>query len=477
MKMMQENVPPEKINLWKMACGNENKRETTTIPNTVLSPSRRPSTAPTHRTAHFQKIYWNAVSESKLNDSLWAADEVTGEPNVDMNEIIELESLFAAKPVTDIKLRRHKLDGNNSVQTSDIRLIELKRANNIAIALAQFRSFRSYEELCEAVTSQDRTRLNAEKLLNMRNLLPTTDELDAIKRYRGGADNLGRAELFFLAVSRVPRFSQKLETFIFISQFSDQITDFQQTSSFLEQACMEIMTSKKLTSILRKLLAVGNAVNEKSGTPKASGITVDSLLKTANKKGIDGKTTILDHVINSIMKLDLSTNMTMGESCTSAANVSFRDDMPSIRSASKIDASNLKNAVRDFNAGVERLKHLVDAEGSDFNQIDQPKSILFITKCRDFMAHAHEQLAICQVSVEKLDENITSLCRFFAEDPNWDHIGTIFSTLLDFSKLVDQSIEKWIRQEKANRRKALMNTPIKITRESVKPSTPAKVPR
>jgi hypothetical protein len=56
-------------------------------------------------------------------------------------------------------------------------------------------------------------------------------------------------------------------------------------------------------------------------------------------------------------------------------------------------------------------------------------------------------------------------------------VNTIFSTLIDFAKLVDQSIEKWVRQEKADRRKALLHTPIKTTRESVKPITPAKASR
>jgi hypothetical protein len=56
-------------------------------------------------------------------------------------------------------------------------------------------------------------------------------------------------------------------------------------------------------------------------------------------------------------------------------------------------------------------------------------------------------------------------------------VNAIFSTLIDFAKLVDQSIEKWVRQEKADRRKALLHTPIKTTRESVKPITPAKASR
>lgn len=56
-------------------------------------------------------------------------------------------------------------------------------------------------------------------------------------------------------------------------------------------------------------------------------------------------------------------------------------------------------------------------------------------------------------------------------------MNVIFSTLIEFAKLVDQSIEKWVRQEKADRRKALLHTPIKTRRESVKPPiTPAKTP-
>lgn len=434
MKMKQEQVPEEKVLLWKKAVGQGTKREDNVhnvkkSPIPLLSPPRRPSTAPANRAAHLQKIYWNTVSESKLNDSLWASDEVSGLDNVDIEEIKELENLFAAKPNALKGRIKTRNEGSDNSKVKNIRLIELKRANNVAIALAQFRYFENYDELCKAVASQDRKKLNVEKLLNMKNLLPTADELETMKNYHGGVESLGRAELFFLAVSRIPRFAQKLDTFIFISQFSDQVREFEQTSSFLEQACSEIMTSKKLKSILRKLLAVGNAVNERSGTPKAIGITVDSLLKTANKKGIDGKTTVLDHVIANIMKQDSSTNDLMKQVGT-AENInsmSFRDDMPSICSASKIDVSDLENLMRDLIAGVAKTKNaMVAEETTEVNQVDHSQpSQLFMKQCRDFLAYAEDRMSFCKRSMEKLDENVATVCRFFAEEPKWGHVSTL----------------------------------------------------
>jgi len=434
MKMKQEQVPDEKVLLWKKAVGQGTKRSDQSqnilkSPIPLLSPPRRPSTAPVKRVANLQKIYWNTVSESKLNDSLWASDEVSGHDNVDVDEIKVLENLFAVKP-SALNGRIKNRDGvAEKANTKNVRLIELKRANNIAIALAQFRSFNNYDELCRAVISQDRKTLNVEKLLNMKNLLPTTEELETMKMFHGGVENLGRAELFFLSVSRVPRFNQKLDTFIFISQFSDQVREFEQTSSFLEQACSEIMSSKKLRSILRKLLAVGNTMNERSGTPKAAGITVDSLLNTANKKGVDGKTTVLDHVIANIMKQDTSTNsLVLQEDHTANVNsMSFRDDMPSLCSASKIDVSDLETLMRDLKAGVEKTKHAISTElFPDTTQENHQQDLnnLFINQCRQFLSFADERLSNFKSSMDKLDVNITSVCRFFAEEPKWSQVSS-----------------------------------------------------
>jgi hypothetical protein len=45
------------------------------------------------------------------------------------------------------------------------------------------------------------------------------------------------------------------------------------------------LESKNLAKILKKMLAVGNAMNQGSKKGKASGFTLDSLLQIINTKG------------------------------------------------------------------------------------------------------------------------------------------------------------------------------------------------
>ena len=69
----------------------------------------------------------------------------------------------------------------------------------------------------------DSSKLSAEQLQNMKALLPTNDELKKMKLYKGGMEGLVRAELFFLSVSKFPRFAQKLDTFIFSLLFRTKL--------------------------------------------------------------------------------------------------------------------------------------------------------------------------------------------------------------------------------------------------------------
>ena len=78
-------------------------------------------------------------------------------------------------------------------------------ANNVNISLAQFKAFKSYDELATAIIRMDETNLTLEKLQNLQLLLPTAQEMKQLKTYTGPTDKLGQCERFFLAVSEVPR--------------------------------------------------------------------------------------------------------------------------------------------------------------------------------------------------------------------------------------------------------------------------------
>ena len=450
-KLRMDDIDGDKIALFKLifdletdVVGQERKfRETKGLllpPQPVLM--RKAS-------IKLQKIHWKPVAEEKLQDSLWARGN-SAESDVDQVALKQLESLFGAKPSNNLKEK--KLSTGKAKK--EVRLIELKRANNVAISLAQFRSFRNFDDLCKAVVTQDDEKINVEKLLNLQALLPTPQELDSIKRHSSGIEGLGSAELFFLSVSKFPRFAFKLQSFLSSLQFSDQVQETSETLDLLGKACTEVVESQKLASMLRKLLVVGNIMNGSVGTPKAAGITLDSLLKTANKRGSDGETTVLDYVVATLIKQGDKNNI-----------IDFWQSMPSVREASRMDVREIRSSIKELQWKVNSVQTGFVTEDKNIQEgpaIHDTRK--FIDKSNSFIEKATLVLKDLSSKLQNIEVKACSLCSFFAEDTSTCQSSSIFEVLLSFSKLVEKSKESLERKERIVKRRAQMNTPIRNSR-------------
>jgi len=431
-KMILDRVSSDKLemfrNVYNLPDRNSDLGEVQNVPST----SRRASVA-------LQKIHWNAVSEKNLHNSLWAEKDKEDE-ELDHAEIKELESLFGAKPKSVSKNQNQTTKKSKAC----VNLIDLKRANNVAIALAQFRNFNNYDDLCRSVVIQDTDRLDMEKLQNMVVLLPSAAEIKAISGYRGDLTSLGKAELFFIAVSKIPRFSTKLHAFNYSLQFEEQIEFIHKFCKLLHRSCLEVVKSRKLAGMLRRLLAVGNLMNESTGQPKAAGITLDSLIKTAKKKGSDGKTTVLDHIVAMLMK--------QGEQ---DGIIDYWTEMPSVKESIKLDINDCNAGFRDVQANVKRIQAAIMKEKNSVDsQNEQNHEIkLFVEKSEIFVNKANIILKDVEHKMKKVEEGVNSLCKYFAEDPKSIQASSIFTVLVDFSKLVDKSKEDWQRRERLRKRK------------------------
>lgn len=237
-----------------------------------------------------------------------------------------------------------------------------------------------------------------EKLQNMELLLPKPEEVVRLKQFSDqAADSLGRAELFFLSVMKIPRFSQKLSAFKYSLQFEEQAESLKSHLRLLGKACGEVIDNKKLAVMLRRVLAIGNIMNESSGKPVARGITLDSLIKTAKKKGSDGKTTVLDHLITSAMtqKLDF---------------VDFFSGLPSIRKAMRFDLDEFRSLLKECEMGAQSVGRLIETEKSESTP----------TQCLDrlepFLQHATAEIENIKCLFGDVKDKVQTLCSFFAED-------------------------------------------------------------
>lgn len=474
-KMRLEGVDQKKIQDFEITFGlRKASQKIATLTNGSFPLPIPPPT--TRRTSvKMQKIHWKAISEEKVSNSLWA-DNTNYESDIDDKEVKQLESLFGETKVKSKSVTKARSQAQSS-RAMNLNLIDVKRANNIAISLAQYKMFKNYDELCGAVATMDTTKLTSEHLLNMKALLPTTDELKRVATHSGGTEGLGRAELFFLSVSKIPRFAQKLETFAFTVQFNLHIKELKESLLKLKDACDSVVNNKKLAAILRKLLAVGNLVNEGAGKPRARGITVDSLLKTAKRTGSDGKTTVIYIVVANFLKQD-----------ESGSSVDFWSEIETLKDASRIDMKDCRSSFKEIEMGVKKVDFSIEKEKSECENSE------FLQRSSEFVLEASKTIKFIQDKISQAEASVGNLCSFFAEDPkicqvctrsnklmcdsfallhflahNFHQATSIFSLLLDFSKLVRSCKETYQRNARALKRKATMNTPIKVSRPSPSP--------
>ena len=424
-KMHQDGVKSSTIRLFSIAHGIDydvgllhpgNEKHFSQSPH-----SRRTS-------VRMQKIHWHTVAEERVKDSVW--NELSNEDDIlDDDAITELENLFGAKsPPARMEIK--KISKTKSLQAS---LLDGKRANNIAIGLAQFRSFQSYDELCQAVASLDTSNLNSEQLENMHLLLPTTTEMKQIQEYSGSLEALGRAELFFVAILKVNRFAAKLSVCLFLKQFETHVLELQCIQDQFIHTCSNIVGSKKLAEILRRLLIVGNLVNEGAGKPKASGITLDSLLKTANKTGRDRKTRVIDVVIGNVLK-----------SNEDGSSIEFWADIPTLNNF-KTDIMDCKTALHDIKNGIEKVEMGIKVEMDTENSNSS-----YITRSNDFLTSGKKLLKKLEENHEILVSKFEALCLYFAEDPSKTNSSKIFEVLQEFSKISKWSLETMKRKSKSH---------------------------
>jgi len=362
----------------------------------VTSAAKKRTATPHRRRASkaLQKIHWQAVAE--VENSLWANPAI--EDVVDDKEISRLEELFSKSPKKSgakLKKKDTKKQMNN--------IIDPKRANNISISLAQFRAFANFDDLCQAVVSLDCTHLSTEKLTNMTALLPRPDELKLLKNVMDH-DDLGRAEQFFLSVMKIPRFSEKLNAFRYSLVFDEQVCNLKSSLCTLEKACIEIKQSKKLADILHHLLTYGNLMNESTNVDKAKGITLDSLVETALKKGNDRSTTMIDLVLSLKYEKQLD-------------KVDFwSEDMPSVRDAMRLDLDDLQVALRSIQSETNSVKLSVEAEKKDEVEAQDNSSQEYLSKLEPFIKKANDEIESIKSIFDRVEGKVRELCSFFAED-------------------------------------------------------------
>ena len=129
------------------------------------------------------------------------------------------------------------------------KLLDLTRANNIAISLKAFNDF-TFRSLAETIydVDPDCIIINERVQFIPNLLLPTAKEIQAIKKYYGEDDELIPAESFFRQLVPIKRIDDKVEVLQAMSTFDEHVQEARAGFKTLQEVCGQIMRIAKRPS-------------------------------------------------------------------------------------------------------------------------------------------------------------------------------------------------------------------------------------
>ncbi|KAH9777960.1 Formin-like protein 20 [Citrus sinensis] len=389
------------------------------------------ATAMAPRRSSLKPLHWSKVTRA-LQGSLWEELQRHGDPQIAPEfDVSELESLFSAtvpKPADSGKAGgRRKSVGS--------------KPDKVHLA---------------AVLAMDESVLDVDQVENLIKFCPTKEEMELLKNYTGDKENLGKCEQYFLELMKVPRVESKLRVFAFKIQFGFQISEFRKNLNTVNSACEEVRNSIKLKEIMKKILYLGNTLNQGTARGSAVGFKLDSLLKLTDTRASNSKMTLMHYLCKVL-------------AAKTPALLDFHLDLVSLELASKIQLKSLAEEMQAIIKGLEKVRQeLVMSEN------DGPVSEVFCKTLKGFISVAEVEVASVTNLYSVAGRNADALALYFGEDPARCPFEQVTATLLNFVRLFRKAHEENVKQSELERKKAEKEAEmekakgINLTKKSVK---------
>ncbi|KAI4329638.1 hypothetical protein MLD38_028004 [Melastoma candidum] len=390
------------------------------------------ATAP--RRSSLKPLHWSKVTRA-LQGSLWEELQRFGESQILSDfDVTELESLFSANVPKASNVGK---DGarrkSMGAKTDKVHLIDLRRANNTEIMLTKVKM--PLPDMMAAVLAMQETVLDVDQVENLIKFCPTKEEMELLKGYAGDKDNLGKSEQYFLELMKVPRVESKLRVFSFKMQFGSQISEFRKNLNTVNSACEEVRNSYKLKEIMKRILFLGNVLNQGTARGSAIGFKLDSLLKLSDTRATNNKMTLMHFLCKKLA--DHSPEL-----------LDFNKDLLSLEIASKIQLKSLAEEMQAIIKGLEKVKQELLA-----SENDGPVSDVFRKTLNEFVITAEAEVASLTNFYSVVGRNADALALYFNEDPAKFPFEQVVATLLNFVRMFRRAHEENVKQAELEKKK------------------------
>ena len=142
---------------------------------------------------------------------------------------------------------------------------------------------------------------------------------------------------------KIERYESRLRSLYFKRRFQERVDEVTPGINALFLACQEVRSSAKLKIIFDMVLAIGNYLNGGTARGAAYGFKANFILKLADTKAADGKSTLLHHLVKILEK-------------TRPGTEDLKTDLLHVEAASKVTMTVILAEVTELRNGVRMIQ-------------------------------------------------------------------------------------------------------------------------
>ncbi|CAK9138676.1 unnamed protein product [Ilex paraguariensis] len=352
---------------------------------------------------------------------------------------------------------------SNSAQPGQIFILDPRKSQNTAIVLKSLAISR--KEILDALL--DGQGLNADTLEKLAKIGPTQEEATKILQFNGNPTKLADAESFLYHILKaVPSAFIRINALLFRSNYDPEILYLKESLQTLELGCKELRARGIFLKLLEATLKAGNRMNAGTSRGNAQGFNLSALPKLSNVKSTDGKSTLLQFVVEQVARSEgkrcvINRNHSLGRSNNQGSKNSDHNsdslvsneesdreylllglpvleglstEFSNVKKAATIDHDSFINMCSILTVRVNQIRQLVAHCGNG-------ERGGFVTEMKGFLEECEEELKVVREEQTRVMELVKRTTEYYQAGAFKDK-GTrplqIFVIVKDFLDMVDQ---------------------------------------
>ncbi|OQR99720.1 formin-homology 2 domain-containing protein [Thraustotheca clavata] len=366
-----------------------------------------------------KKLHWFVLSKDNLKDNSATLWKQTSQVELSKASVEALEKTFVKSLKEDEPAKQKNFQRQESFRgsaPSKISLLDMKKAQNIAITLARIKV--PFDQIKTDILNMNPTVMSSMHLKALIDLWADDKEMDTIRKFPGDVNMLGTAERFCHEMRDTPRFTDKMHCLVYKQEFPSRSHELHETILLVQRCVHQICESTELRDILLLVLRIGNLLNfgkEAEETQVAPGFSLSSLVKLSQTKAFIGQTTLLQFLVETVDR-------------DAPELAKFEDEIGLLERASRVLIPQLHQEKKALETGhallVAEAEKIEDEEGEDN---------LTAAAIRNFADKSGMELKDLTHQLGTLTDRKKQFLEYFGEQGDYE-LDEMFSALWAFTE-------------------------------------------